>query len=98
MAPAGTITVRVVALAPVTTAFAAPKYTVLATAEALKPVPWIATVDETGPERGEKEDTTGWAKTVKEQNVQIESSALFKVRLKKPGFSGNFFIMVKAMD
>ena len=61
MAPAGTVTVRVVEVAAETVAFIAPNQTVLLPAEGSKLLPVIVTVVPTGPERGVKELITGCA-------------------------------------
>ena len=59
MAPAGTVTVRLVVLPDVTVAFTAPKYTMLFAGTALKFVPVIITLVPNGPFEGVKELIVG---------------------------------------
>jgi hypothetical protein len=54
VAPLGTITLSVVDDALVTSAFTAPKYTMLFAATELNPDPLIVTIVPTGPDAGEK--------------------------------------------
>jgi hypothetical protein len=61
MAPAGTVTVRDVAEAAVTSAFIPPINTVLFAAVVLKLAPVMVTEVPTGPDPGEKELMTGCA-------------------------------------
>jgi hypothetical protein len=63
VAPAGTVTVSEDETAVVTTAFTAPKKTILSVAVVLKLLPEIVTAVPTGPETGENELIVGtWAR------------------------------------
>lgn len=64
VAPTGTVTVRVVAVAPVTVAFAPPKYTVLFAGVALKLVPVIVREAPDAALVGEKEVMVGICRAV----------------------------------
>ena len=59
MAPNGTVTVKLVALAAVTTAFVAPKKTMFWAGVVLKPVPVMVTLLPMAPDSGEKEVMEG---------------------------------------
>jgi hypothetical protein len=62
VAPPGATTESVVAVAAVTVAFAAPKYTMLFAGVGLKPMPLMVTGIPVGPEVGENELMVGCAK------------------------------------
>lgn len=73
VAPAGTVTVNDVAVAAVTVAFAAPKYTILFAAVVLKLVPVIVTDVPIVPEAGENEVMVGGAMIAKRDFANDET-------------------------
>ncbi len=74
MAPAGTVTVKLIVVPDVTVAFTAPKYTTLLAGTALKFVPVIVTIVPTVPLEGVKELIVGCAvafTAIKRRNANI---------------------------
>ncbi len=62
MAPAGTVTVKEVAVAALTVAFILPKYTIFNDGVVLNPLPFMVTDVPTLPDTGVNELIAGWAK------------------------------------
>src|SRR5471032_380786 len=96
VAPAGTVTVKLVVLAAVTVAMVAPKNTMLLAVVVLKLVPVMVTDVPTGPLAGVNDVTGGaWAiaRAAKKKAITIRGSVLVKIFFMLSLTKGAFIII-----